>query len=254
MTRPFYTDLANSPSADGFVGNDQSTNFRTAAVQTLVATTGTAQIPGPAAGYLRVVAAAYLTALGSTPTLTCTLNPGGYVFARALATITAASASLGTPSVGPAFIIGNGETLDYTNTGSADAILTYYYYDIPATNRTLVRGTFTQAGITIIPTPAAGTYSKIVTAASGGLTGTINTAAFVWNDDTISRQLQIKLGGALIIQDAARATQTRLFAYQFVHGIAITPTTGAMTLATVEANTTRPCVLAACYETFSGTP
>lgn len=70
-------------SLAAFPGFRSDVRYKNSGAVNLAATTGTHSIPGPDAGKLRVIFQTALTSLGSTPSITTTLNPSGFIFGRA---------------------------------------------------------------------------------------------------------------------------------------------------------------------------
>ncbi len=153
------------------------------------------------------------------------------------------------------YVLGVGETLRVANTGSAACILYYSYYDISATNRTLVRTHFSSPAEIIIPAAAAGTYNKwLAVGVDSGDGIVVRSAALCMNDDSATATLQALIGNVIVARSATATTGTQLGASMPISSPDLVITTAALTMQTAAAVTTRDVVFMGCYETFTGTP
>lgn len=174
----------------------------------LVNTSGAAQIAGPAAGYIRYI---FNIGLATTTTTSATIaaqfnaGSGGPFLARAfsLAVTTGSNAALTNQTV---TFLANGETLDFANTGAGDAVLWYSYIDVPATNLTPVRISFSDTPVEAIPPAPAGYYRRIATLTTGlGFSLHSRPLFFPLNDDTVAAQFCVYWDADLIGRSASTA-------------------------------------------------
>lgn len=237
-----------------FPGFYYSSNYVNSGAINLAATVGAHSIPGPAVGFIRIIFHTALTPLGSTPAITAQLQPSGLFFGRALAPGGASAGSSTLFGTTQLWALGAGETMDITNTGTAACVLWYTYLDIPATNRTLIRTSFSNTPVDIIPAAAPGTYNKWLAALGGSTTAAVvKIVSLGFNDDTAAARVEDFLGGALIGRTASAAANTQVAATA-VGGMDLVVTTEAYRMATEVAVTTRNVNFMGVYETFAGTP
>lgn len=242
---------ARKPRA--FLGMDADANIlNPAAPVTLAATSGTGQIVGPGAGELYVIPHITLVSQGATPSVAITLNPGTYVLGRALAPTTG-SVGLVPPVIsvtnGPIFL-GEGETLDFANTGSGACTLWYAYYKISLGNRTLVRKQVSSGTpVELIPAAATGFRNRWATALGiGGPSPVLRATLIIFNDDTAAIVPTLYSGGVMFARAASTAAGSAASPIASHHELTVTD--DALTIALAGAVATRPVSVLGCYETL----
>lgn len=216
----------------------------------------THSIPGPAAGFLRVLSTVQCTGIAAS-TVTATLQPSALVVSRATA-VAATGAGTQVVSSQARLPIGVGETLDIANVGANSFQLWYTWFDIPLAGRTvtLVRTTFGAAPVSIIPAAPAGSYHKflwVLTQIGGTPFGQFEPANYVFNDDTAVINV-VGYYGAAMLGRSANTNANSVSGGSWGGGMDIVVTDTALQFSTAAAVATRNAVVCACYETFVGTP
>lgn len=243
------TDAANR----GYVLDQHFIGFTkkqrtTTVVQTMTALGGTAVIPGPAAGFVRVLLIPFTSAADAVTALatTCVLNPGAFP----LGTNATQNTLLNTVGT---LVLGVGETLNLANNSAGAVQLSYSYYDVPDTGITLVRIRFSNTPVTIVPAPPAGFWRRIllVSGNQGTLQRGVQCAAVPYNCDSVSQRWGMFLGGTLLAYNSATISMSgNPSLVPEVGAATVTPATGALAIATLVAITTAQLTYVGAYETF----
>lgn len=208
----------------------------------------TVDLPGPAAGFVRVYVGTHVTAdpVAALTGVTIHLRSGGVDYLHNAATNIASGAATNTQFGQFLFF---GETLRFTNGGNNTANVLGTYYDTPASGITAIRRQYSAVGVEMIPAAPAGCVSRfyqpnVVTSASSTFAG----GPRIWNADAVAHTFELLQGGARIQHVASvSAAATSGHGGPLHFPVTSVPLIGRVGEAV---NTTAPWLLAA-YETFA---
>lgn len=162
---------------------------------------GIVDVPGPAAGSVRVfdtITAVSNTVALTLATVTCALNPGARLLGNLIAAFNTGNFAIG-------LVLEAGESVRVTNNGANAGRVTAIFYDVPKGSLSSVRLGLTLAPQIAVPAPAAG-YNEIYLAGqdSGGVRQ-VRFRVVIFNPDTITHTLEFFLGGVLHARSQAIA-------------------------------------------------
>lgn len=207
-------------------------------------------VPGPAAGFVRVfdfvqvtadLIAAPLAAVKSD--IVVLAGPTVYPVISGIA---------GTSSLNlSCYVLAEGEVLRVTNGGVNAGRLSATYFDVPSHFLTPIRVKITGPGSTvIIPEPPAGFYRRIYQAPLMSLQTRNNTGRFnLYNDDTVAHQVSAFMGATLLGRNAAVAAAA-VGSFPANAQQPVVAGGGAYGMATQVAITTRQLSITGAYETL----
>ena len=216
----------------------------------------TVTVAGPAAGMLRVFFR-FDVWVNATPVtaITSKIQPSGLVLGRAWS---ASIASVGLANAAqPFLILGPGESLDVSNTGTNTANLLYTYYDIPIANRALVRVTAnsTTVPVTIIPAAPTGFRNRWLMLPFPNNNPdwiTPRASVFAIGDDSTALTLVQKIGSDIVSRSGPVGQNSIITSTQNgsnMLAVDLNITTDALTGLTSVTPTSRGINIAGVYET-----
>ncbi len=198
-----------------------------------------ADLPGPAAGFVRIYESVSITAsaLASTLTdVTTALRSGGVSYPVKVATTSTA-----TIVVSPVPALGNGEVLRVTNGGANAGRVVGTYVDVPATGITLVRTALDATGVSVIPAAPTGYGLRFLQREVG------DPSIVVSNLDAVTHSFEVLVGSTVVTRSAPVLTLA-VGALAGPTAIPVTDTVLKVRLAAA-VDTTAPVILAA-YEAY----
>jgi hypothetical protein len=211
----------------------------------------TVDLPGPAAGFIRI----YDTNIGITPDTGGGLVPAIPCFivdANAVAwqLVGSTPGTASTTLIQALSPIGPGEfyRVGPSPGGAAPMLITASFVDLPASNVGLIRQGITTTPVDIIPAPPPGFFRQMY---RRSLYTQLNALGVTLvNRDSSSKAFLWTLGADLIARNATLASGSQTQPVQPTQLLAVTAATGALRLATTTVPaTTNPSFLGA-YETF----
>lgn len=253
--------VAAAPASQGFklVGVDQFPGFGQAptTVREDVVANGpvSASIPGPPAGFVRLVAPITLTATGGVaPAIGVTVQPINRSLGRAIAPASGGSTvPLASMAFYSALPLAAGDHVDFSNTGGP-AVLVYSYLDVPAAGLTVVSVQLSNATpVEVIPAAPAGSVRRWVFGLCGWFaTPQLHPSVVIFNDDTAAVRVSYFQGGQLIGRSGSAAAGQSCVAFSTAPGFFdLNVESGAFELALAGAVASRPVNVFGCYETIA---
>lgn len=235
-----------------FPASAASTNYKNSGYLT-VAPGNSHTATGPASGYLRVYNQIIAYPPGVQITWSIVHQPTGWYIQRD--SINGAGGFSRNAMGTSLLMIGYGESLTISNTGTTGSMTLYYtYIDVLDTDVSLVRLQLTTSNQTVIPAAASGFYNKFFVVGqgtSGGATIVPRNAAYTYNDDSVGHEVNQYLGSDII-------TKTITVASGGTFGIPsmtdLCVTTLAMGCAVTPGLATRTVNMFCAYKTFAGVP
>lgn len=232
--------------------SDSLFGLPTGEVITVVPINNTFDLPGPAAGYVRV----YDAVMPVPNTVVAPLGSRIDMVGTGIASPLRIWISLNTTTTQLARVppIGVGQMLRFTN-GAVNAVTLYATYnDIPASTITLVRSAPTNVLSTLIPAPPAGYVNRwlIMGEANPQLSPTARTPnpkVVIFNADTVSHTFETVQSGVIVGRSFATTTQTTQAppgTYEYV----VRAGQGPLQVRTLAAITTTPPNWVGAYETL----
>lgn len=210
----------------------------------------TVDIPGPAAGFVRV----FRDNISITPESGVTPTMPFFLVDAALNTYQPtgwASGAGSTSTVNAVSPIGVGEVwrVGPSPAAASPMIITAPWQDLPAASFTLFRLNLSDVAQDVIAAPAAGLLRRFYRRDTNMFTIDQRGMQII-NRDTVSTSLLWTLGGNLIARNAAVAANAMAFPVQPIPAVEVTASTGALQLAAGAAPTTRPLNFVGAYQTL----
>lgn len=222
----------------GWGVEQRSTPYRVAC-----AAAGTADIPGPATGYIRLfdfIAVCPTTNGQSVTNITATLVVTNKVVFTNTNVGTGASVQTG------GHFLEAGETLRFANGGANEASISTSYIDVPDTNLVVVRLVATAAFQSLVPAPANTSVRHRIlehTYYASNITKNVKPCLVGYNTDAVAHLMEWGLNSAVIGRSSSAAAAGAISPGFTPITFDITSDTGAFQVRTGEAvNTTGPLI------------